>query len=146
RGWDWYAHANAQRLVMLLEERGLSGGKILGAGCGPGTRALALASRGCRVTGIALSEAMLAVASRKAPAGSRSWRVAGATHTRPRDGLYERATETVTEWGQPVAGIIERLRKAGFTEVERPWASSPESAAEDDPERHERLTLLVRRS
>ena len=237
-GWDWYAHANSQRLLVLLQERGLSGGKILDAGCGTGTLALSLASRGYGVTGIDLSEEMLAVARSKDPAGSVIWREGDITrfdlrepggfdailcvadtlnhletldeweaafsrfavHLRPGgrlfidavtclglerldkysvverdeqtlilgiiyergrrrstlkatsfarrsgDGLYERATETVTEWGQPVAGIIERLRKAGFTEVERPWASSPETAAQDDPERHERLTLLARRS
>jgi SAM-dependent methyltransferase len=54
-------------------------------------------------------------------------------------GLYERAQETITEWGQPVAEVIVRLTRAGFLDVERIWAAS------GDPEDDDRLTLVARR-
>jgi cyclopropane fatty-acyl-phospholipid synthase-like methyltransferase len=53
-------------------------------------------------------------------------------------GLYERAQETITEWGQPVGDIISRFARAGFSDVLRVWASS------DDPEADDRLTILAR--
>jgi len=53
--------------------------------------------------------------------------------------LYERAQETITEWGQPVADVIPRFLRAGFSEVERVWATS------DDPENDDRVTLFARR-
>ena len=56
-----------------------------------------------------------------------------------RPGLYERASETITEWGQPVAGIYDRLKRAGFSEPERPWTNA------EDPEAEERLAVLARR-
>jgi hypothetical protein len=64
------------------------------------------------------------------------------TSFRPADGtgLYERATETIPEWGQSVSGIFERLASAGFDQIERLWAVS------EDPEADERLALLARRS
>ncbi|HEX5045253.1 MAG TPA: class I SAM-dependent methyltransferase [Candidatus Polarisedimenticolaceae bacterium] len=59
----------------------------------------------------------------------------------PVDGtvLWERATETITEWGQPVSDICARLAAAGFQAPERLWPR------EDDPEKEERLAVLVRR-
>jgi hypothetical protein len=54
-------------------------------------------------------------------------------------GLYERAQNTITEWGQPAADVIGRFARAGFSHVSRVWATS-EDAEEDD-----RLTLLARR-
>ena len=54
-------------------------------------------------------------------------------------GLYERAQDTITEWGQPVAEILPRFARTGFSEVERVWATS------DDPEDDDRLTLVARR-
>lgn len=52
--------------------------------------------------------------------------------------LYERAQETITEWGQPVAGVLDRAKRAGFTDVERVWGGSA------DPEDDSRLTFLAR--
>jgi 2-polyprenyl-3-methyl-5-hydroxy-6-metoxy-1,4-benzoquinol methylase len=52
--------------------------------------------------------------------------------------LFERAKETITEWGHPVGAIVDRARRAGFEELERPWAQGP------DPESEERLTILAR--
>ena len=59
----------------------------------------------------------------------------------PVDGtvLWERATETITEWGQPVPEIYERLARAGFQPPERLWPNR------EDPEKEERLAVLVRR-
>ena len=54
-------------------------------------------------------------------------------------GLYERAQETITEWGQPAASVIAGFARAGFSHVRRVWATS-EDAEEDD-----RLTVLARR-
>lgn len=53
-------------------------------------------------------------------------------------GLWERASETIVEWGQPVAGILDRLRRAGFDEPELPWSGR------SDPELEERLAILAR--
>jgi SAM-dependent methyltransferase len=54
-------------------------------------------------------------------------------------GLYERAQETITEWGHPVADVIARFARAGFSGVERVWATSGE------PETDDRLTIVARR-
>jgi len=51
--------------------------------------------------------------------------------------LYEKITETITEWGQPVKGIFERLERAGFGEIERPWSKAL------DPEKEPRLQVLA---
>ena len=226
---DWYAATYGNRLRTLLTERGLTGSKVLDAGCGTGTLALALASQGYRVTGVDLSEALLAVAREKDPKGTVRWLEGDITnlslgetfdvitsvadvlnhldtldeweralrcfaaHLRPGGcllfdvmtshglehldtyttqdredrllilgiiwepatrrstlkmtsfipaggpGLYERASETITEWGQPVAEIYACLRRAGFGEPERLWAIAP------DPEADERLAVLAGR-
>jgi 2-polyprenyl-3-methyl-5-hydroxy-6-metoxy-1,4-benzoquinol methylase len=52
-------------------------------------------------------------------------------------GLYERAQETITEWGQPAAEVFARFTRAGFTGIERVWASAAE------PEDDDRLTVLA---
>jgi SAM-dependent methyltransferase len=57
-----------------------------------------------------------------------------------RPGLYERASETISEWGHPVAAIDDRLTRAGFGQPERPWADS------EDPEAEERLAVLAPRT
>ena len=54
-------------------------------------------------------------------------------------GLFERARQTITEWGHPVAHIIPRFVHAGFGDVERPWAAT------DDPEAEDRILLVARR-
>lgn len=53
--------------------------------------------------------------------------------------LWERATETITEWGQSVADMQAALARAGFGAPERLWPAS------DDPESEERLELFARR-
>jgi hypothetical protein len=54
-------------------------------------------------------------------------------------GLYERAQEAITEWGQRVADVLPLFARAGFSEIERVWAMA------DEPEDDDRLTLLARR-
>ena len=58
---------------------------------------------------------------------------------RPGTGLYERACETITEWGQPVSDILKRLESSGFDSLEQPFA------LHDDPEKDDRLALLARK-
>jgi len=234
-GWDWYAPTYGPRFFGLLEQRGIVPRRVLDAGCGTGTMALAMSERGWRVTGIDLSEAMLTMARRKDVGRAVTWvraditrfdldKSAGgpkfdliacvadtlnhletpdeweaafrcfASHLEPGGflffdamtarglsrldkftvldiddralilgviyepssrrstvkatsfipkqgtGSYEKATETITEWGQPVADIMERLLLAGFIEAERPWSD------EKDPEKEDRLAVLARRS
>jgi SAM-dependent methyltransferase len=226
---DWYAGAFGPRLFPLLAERGYPGSRVLDAGCGTGTLALAFAERGYAVCGLDLSEAMLAVARGKDPESKVAWRRGDVTsfdlldrgpvdvvtcvgdtlnhlpalddwqraldrfadHLRPggalyldvltrrglarldrytvvddpdhalilgfifepqtgrstmkltsfvpagEAGLFERVSETVTEWGQPVDGIMDRLHRSGFRHVERLWSDA------DDPETEERLTLFA---
>jgi SAM-dependent methyltransferase len=54
-------------------------------------------------------------------------------------GLFERACETITEWGQPVSQILARLESAGFDAITRPFAQH------DDPEMEDRLAILARK-
>ena len=236
--WDWYAGTYGPRLFEMLEKRRLTDGshppRVLDAGCGTGTLALAMAARGWRVTGLDLSEAMLSAARRKDREGRVTWRRGDITafdlnditrdgpfdlittvadtlnHLETLDeweaafrrcaahlasggslffdvmtclglarldkftvldqddralilgiiyepgsrrstvkvtsfvpaerssGLYEKAVETVTEWGHPVAGILERLDRAGFTDAERLWPGG-------EPEAEERLSIIARR-
>lgn len=226
---DWWARTYGGRLQALLDERGLAGSKLLDAGCGTGTLALALAKKGCRVTGVDRSTALLEVARRKDTERSVRWlhgdittldlgetfdvitSVADvlnhletldawgrafrsfAAHLRPggyllfdvmtcqglerldsystqdrsdraliigliweptarrstmkitsfmptpEPGLWERASDTIAEWGQSVQEIFDRLRQAGFEAPERVWAIG------EDPEAEERLVALARR-
>jgi len=53
--------------------------------------------------------------------------------------LFERAQQTITEWGQAVAEILPRFARAGFASVERVWTAS------DQPEEDDRVALLARR-
>jgi len=57
----------------------------------------------------------------------------------PESHLFERVSETVTEWAQPVDRIQDLVRRAGFAPPERLW---PEA---EDPEAAERLTVLAAR-
>ena len=56
--------------------------------------------------------------------------VAGTPH-------YERAQETIAEWGQPVAGVLERVARAGFAHAERVFTIA------DDPEADERVAIVA---
>jgi 2-polyprenyl-3-methyl-5-hydroxy-6-metoxy-1,4-benzoquinol methylase len=53
--------------------------------------------------------------------------------------LYERAQETITEWGQRIADVVPCFARAGFSEVERVWTTS------DEPETEDRMTLIAKR-
>jgi len=55
----------------------------------------------------------------------------------PRQDLL--SSETITEWGQPVAQILARLESAGFDAIVRPFAQH------DDPEMEDRLAILARK-
>lgn len=226
---DWYASVYGKRLQALLQERRLTGGKVMDAGCGTGTLALQLAGAGYRVTGVDLSEALLTVARGKDRESQVRWvqgditRLAlgetfdGITcvsdvlnhlpgldeweeafrsfhrHLDPGGWLYfdvmtchglaeldvystqdrtrrclilgviwepatrrstlkitsfvpvegtrlwERATETITEWGQPVDAILRGLQAAGFARHERPWRAG------EDAEAEERLAVFAQR-
>jgi SAM-dependent methyltransferase len=231
-GWDWFASACGDRLEELLRARGTAGGRVLDAGCGTGTLALGLAEHGHAVTGMDLSEAMIAAARRKDERRQVTW-IRGdvtrfdltgsgpfdvvtcvadtlnhletldeweaafrrfAAHLRPGGllffdaatarglrrmdrqsagehqgrtlilacvyepearrstlkvvsfvpaegtGLFEKAEETITEWSQPAAGVLERLARAGFADAERPWDAA------GDPEECDRLVVLARRA
>jgi SAM-dependent methyltransferase len=52
---------------------------------------------------------------------------------------YERASDTVTEWGQPVDAIFDVLKRAGFAAPERLWGRA------ERPEDDERLTVIATR-
>lgn len=54
-------------------------------------------------------------------------------------GLWERASDAITEWGYPVEQIFACVRQAGFDEPQRLWPVA------DDPERDERLAVLAQR-
>jgi len=51
---------------------------------------------------------------------------------------YERTSETISEWAFPIADVLDRVARAGFSPVERVWGI--EGEAEDD----DRLTILAR--
>jgi hypothetical protein len=51
-------------------------------------------------------------------------------------GLFERAQETITEWGQPVADVIACFTRAGFSGVERLWGIAT------DPEHDDRVAIV----
>jgi hypothetical protein len=54
--------------------------------------------------------------------------------------MFVRTSETIAEWGFPVAEILERVRRAGFERVGRVWATAT------DPERDDRMTVVARAS
>ena len=82
---------------------------------------------------------MLIAAMVYEPAARRSTVKVTSFAQRAGTGLYERACETITEWGQPIQGILERLAAAGFHPVEQPFAEH------DDPEKDDRLAILARK-
>jgi hypothetical protein len=51
--------------------------------------------------------------------------------------LYRRSCATLTEWGQPVEHILDRLGAAGFGPALRPWSK------EADPECEDRLAVFT---
>ena len=58
----------------------------------------------------------------------------------PATGRYDRASDAIAEWGQPVADVLRSVAAAGFDAVERPFGVAA------DPETEERLAVLARRS
>jgi len=62
------------------------------------------------------------------------------TSFRRMDGsMYERVSDTVTEWGQTVPSIFQALERAGFKNAERLWGRA------ELPEDDERLTVIATR-
>jgi hypothetical protein len=53
---------------------------------------------------------------------------------------YERVSDTVTEWGHPLASIFEALERSGFKDAERLWGRA------EQPEDDERLTVIATRA
>jgi len=82
---------------------------------------------------------MLIAAMVYEPAARRSTVKVTSFAERAGTGLFERASETITEWGQPVAQILARLESAGFDAIVRPFAQH------DDPEMEDRLAILARK-
>jgi len=82
---------------------------------------------------------MLIAAMVYEPAARRSTVKVTSFAERPGTGLFERACETITEWGQPVSEILARLEAAGFDSIARPFAQA------DDPEMEDRLAILARK-
>ncbi len=62
----WYYTELDPDLAAALDARGISSGRALDLGAGPGTQAIALALRGFDVTGVDVSEAAVDYAKRKA--------------------------------------------------------------------------------
>lgn len=110
----WYEHAAAY--AAWVEERGsageddltarvanllgdVAGRETLDACCGEGVLARALAVRGARVTGVDVSDRLVASARRKDPAGPIAYRVADLTRPRagPRRPLREDREQDGTE-------------------------------------------------
>jgi 2-polyprenyl-3-methyl-5-hydroxy-6-metoxy-1,4-benzoquinol methylase len=229
---DWYTGTTGPQLVELLAAHGVRDGAILDAGCGTGTLAMWLATRGFAVDGVDLSPSLLAQAKAKAVAASQNVRFelgditdlslshrfdavvcvadvlnhlptlddwerafrSFAQHLRPGGLLFfdaltalglermdmyevhdlangalmmgiiyepaahrstlkltcyvpvpgtsyfERASETIPEWAQPVGDVLARLQRSGFESIEQPWRATGE------PENEERLTVLAVRS
>jgi 2-polyprenyl-3-methyl-5-hydroxy-6-metoxy-1,4-benzoquinol methylase len=137
-GWDWFARVYGPRIRSLLEERGMRSSRILDAGCGTGALAIDLAAAGHEVTGVDLSEGMIAVARRKDARGAVAWRQADITSMDL--GEASRPFDLVT----CVADILNHLEsldawEAGFGDPERMWPSG------DDPEAGDRLIVLATR-
>ncbi|HMI87013.1 MAG TPA: class I SAM-dependent methyltransferase [Polyangiaceae bacterium] len=65
----WYWPSIDPDLETALQRHGISGGRALDQGTGPGTQAIALAARGFAVTATDISPAALAYAGRRAKAG-----------------------------------------------------------------------------
>lgn len=70
---DWYAATFGGRLFALLEGRGVPAGRLLDAGCGTGTLAIAAAARGWGTTGIDRSPSLLDRARAKDADGHVRW-------------------------------------------------------------------------
>jgi SAM-dependent methyltransferase len=83
---------------------------------------------------------MLVAAMVYEPAARRSTVKVTSFAERPGTGLFERACETITEWGQPIPEILARLESAGFDSITRPFAQH------DDPEMEDRLAILARKA
>lgn len=95
-----------------------------------------------RLSGFTVRESersMLVVGSIWEPSTRRSTMRVTSFVAGPGDTGYRRAAETITEWGQPVADVLETLASSGFSGIERPFSTAA------DPEDEERLAVLARR-
>ena len=70
---DWYAPTFGPRLFALLDERRVTPGRLLDAGCGTGTLALTAVARGWTATGVDRSPSLLERAREKDSAGRVRW-------------------------------------------------------------------------
>lgn len=96
-----------------------------------------------RLDGFTVKEAAgraLIVGSIYEPSSRRSTMKITSFIPAPGGDLFERASDTITEWGQSVSAVLETLGRAGFEDIRRPWALA------DDPEAEDRLAILARRS
>ncbi|MFO0984698.1 MAG: class I SAM-dependent methyltransferase [Planctomycetota bacterium] len=67
-GFGRFAAAAAAGVLALLRRHGISGGRVVDLGCGPGTWPRSLVAAGYDVVGIDSSRAMIAIARKRAPA------------------------------------------------------------------------------
>jgi SAM-dependent methyltransferase len=66
-----FTKGTEQEVAFLVDVLGLTAGAlVLDVGCGPGRHARALADNGCRVVGVDISEAFVALAAAEAPPGA----------------------------------------------------------------------------
>lgn len=103
-GFDFIARGAAPAIVELLRAGGVERGLIVELGCGSGIAARVFTDRGYAVFGIAVSEAMVALARERAPAGRFA---AGSLHQvdLPRDAVAVVAMGEIFNY----AGIDDRL-------------------------------------
>ena len=94
-------------------------GNVLDVACGTGDMAVELIKCGCKVTGVDISEAMLAIAKRKVEGGE--WRVANVEHLPFEDNIFDAVTCAfgVRNFVHLEQGLSEMLRvlKPGGTMV-----------------------------
>lgn len=72
-------------------------------------------------------------------AGSRRSTMKLTSFRRVEGNLYERVSDTITEWGHSASAIFGALRGAGFEAPERLWSRS------EHPDEDERLTVIAER-
>ena len=92
RDYDRMNHLMTAGLDRCWRKRAVQGlhGKVLDVACGTGDMAVELLRQGCSVTGVDLSEEMMAIAKRKVESGE--WKVADAEHLPFADRSFDAVT------------------------------------------------------